>query len=77
MTAGIAANKPNAVETKALAMPGATARRLAEFAVASPANETITPQTVPNNPIKGETEAVVARKVMRLSSKVSWADEAR
>src|SRR5206468_7279194 len=77
MTAGIAANRPNAVAIRASAMPGATARNVATFALARPANEVITPQTVPNSPTKGVTDAVVARKVIRLSSRVNCADAAR
>src|SRR5206468_8632513 len=77
MTAGIAANKPHAVAIKASAMPGATARNVATFALARPAKEVITPQTVPNSPTNGATDAVVARKVMRLSSRVNCEAAAR
>ena len=71
MTAGIAANNPNAVAIKASAIPGATARSVAVFAFAKPANEVMTPHTVPKSPINGATEAVVARNVIRCSSRVS------
>src|SRR5215813_10174438 len=77
MTAGIAANRPNAVAIKASAMPGATARKVAVLALARPANEVITPQTVPNSPTNGVTDAVVARKFMRFSTRVSCAAEER
>src|SRR5262249_14003469 len=40
-------------------------------------NEVNTPQTVPNRPMNGATDAVVARNVKRLSSNVSCAAEAR
>src|SRR5208283_1364605 len=57
--AGIAANSPAAVVTRASAMPGATARRLAEPEVPRPEKASIMPQTVPNRPMKGVTLAVV------------------
>ena len=40
-------------------------------------NECMIPQTVPNNPIKGATEAVVASQLILRSSLVSWTEEAR
>ena len=62
MTAGIAANKPNAVANKASAIPGATIARLVFLEIAIDWNEFIIPQTVPNKPIKGAVEPTVARK---------------
>ena len=58
----MAANRPNAVAISASAMPGATARSVAVLAFARPVNEVMTPHTVPNKPMNGATEAVVARK---------------
>src|SRR4051812_26575791 len=73
----MAANKPNAVATRASAIPGATARSEAVLALARLAKDVITPQTVPNSPTKGATDAVVARKFMRFSTRVNCALEAR
>ena len=39
---------------------GATARKLAAPTSPRPENASITPQTVPNSPMKGDTEAMVA-----------------
>ena len=49
-----------AVVIEASEIPGATARRLAAPAVVNCWNASIMPQTVPNNPMNGETPAVVA-----------------
>src|SRR5438067_4586769 len=77
MTAGIAVNNPKAVVISASAIPGATARRVAMFEVESPLKVINTPHTVPNNPMNGATDAVVARNVRRLSSIVNCAAEVR
>src|SRR5437763_1651379 len=77
MTAGIAANRPKAVAISASAIPGATARSVAAFALPRLANDVMTPQTVPKSPMNGATEAVVARKFIRFSSRVSCALAAR
>src|SRR5258706_184568 len=60
MTAGTAVKSPAAVVIRASAMPGATARKLAAPAAPRPVKASITPQTVPNRPINGVTEPVVA-----------------
>src|SRR5258708_33011755 len=57
MRAGIAAKRPAAVVTRASAMPGATARRLAEPEVPRPEKASMMPQTVPKRPMKGATPA--------------------
>ena len=59
----MAANKPNAVANKASAIPGATIARLVFLDIAIDWKEFIIPQTVPNNPINGAVEPIVARKV--------------
>src|ERR1700674_5673586 len=64
----MAANNPAAVVINASAIPGATARKLAEPASPSPANASITPHTVQNNPMNGETEPVVASHDIHFSS---------
>ena len=61
ITAGIAANNPSAVANKASAIPGATTARLVFFEIAIDWNEFIIPQTVPNNPMNGEVEPIVAK----------------
>ena len=63
MTAGIAANRPNAVANNASAIPGATIARLVFLEIAIDWNEFIIPHTVPNRPTKGAVEPTVARKV--------------
>ena len=63
MTAGIAANKPNAVAKRASAIPGATIAKLVFLEIAIDWNEFIIPQTVPNKPMKGAVEPTVAKKV--------------
>src|SRR3989304_4622846 len=77
MTAGIAAKRPNAVAMRASAIPGATARKVATFAFDKPVNDRITPHTVPKSPTNGVTESAVARNVIRCSSMVTWAADAR
>ncbi len=59
---------PAAVVINASAMPGATTRRLAAPAEPSPENASITPHTVPNNPMNGVTDPVVASHGMNFSS---------
>ena len=68
ITAGIAVNSPAAVVTSASAMPGATARRLAAPASPSPVNASMIPHTVPNNPMNGVTDPVVASQGIHFSS---------
>ena len=63
MTAGMAAARPTAVAISDSAIPGATIAREAEPADPMPWNEFMIPQTVPNSPIKGVVEPVVARKL--------------
>ena len=72
----MAANRPAAVVTRASAMPGATARRLAEPAVPRPENASMMPQTVPNRPMKGVTPAVVASQDMPFSTRRTSSVEA-
>ena len=62
ITAGIAANKPNAVAINASEIPGATAFMVAWDASDSPKNAFTIPITVPNNPMYGLTEPTFARK---------------
>src|SRR4030042_3214140 len=68
MTAGIAATRPAAVAIRDSAMPGATI--VSDAAPADPMliKEVMIPQTVPNRPIKGVVEPVVARKLRYFSS---------
>ena len=68
MTAGIAANKPIAVAINASAIPGATICKVACLAPLNAIKACIIPQTVPNKPIYGLTEATVAKNGTRLSS---------
>ena len=63
ITAGIAASKPSAVANRASAIPGATIAKLVFLEIAIDWNEFIMPQTVPNKPIKGAVDPIVARKV--------------
>ncbi len=70
---GIAAASPIAVAIKASEMPGATTASEALPVVPIPWKAPIIPQTVPNRPIKGAVEPVVARKVRYFSNRwVSW-----
>ena len=62
-TAGIAAKSPCAVANNASAIPGATIAKLVFLDTAIDWNEFIIPHTVPNNPIKGAVDPIVARKV--------------
>ena len=62
MTAGMAASRPIAVASSASAMPGATTARLVDFEPAMAWNEVMMPTTVPNRPMKGAAEPMVARK---------------
>ena len=61
ITAGIAANKPNAVANKASAIPGATTANEVFLDIAIDWNEFIIPHTVPNKPMKGVVEPIVAK----------------
>ena len=61
ITAGIAANKPSAVANSASAIPGATIAKLVFLEMAMDWKEFIMPQTVPNKPIKGAVDPIVAR----------------
>ena len=45
-------------------MPGATAAIEVEPVMPIARNDCMMPQTVPNRPMKGQADAVVARKVM-------------
>ena len=69
----MAAKSPNAVAIRASAMPGPTARNVAVSALDKPMKDVSTPHTVPNNPMNGATDAVVARNVRRVSSNVTSA----
>ena len=60
-TAGIAAKSPKAVANKASAIPGATIARLVFLEIAIDWNEFIIPQTVPNNPMNGAVDPIVAK----------------
>src|SRR6266478_3245887 len=71
----MAVKSPAAVVTRASEMPGATARRLAEPAAPKPEKASMMPQTVPNRPMNGVTEPVVASQVMPFSTRrISSAD---
>ena len=67
----MAAASPTAVATSASAMPGATAS-MEPPPEAKPEKASMMPQTVPNKPMKGATEPMVASVAMRRSS-FSWA----
>ena len=67
MTAGMAANRPMAVANNASAIPGATTARLEFCSAAMAAKLRMMPHTVPNRPMNGATEPVVARKFRRLA----------
>ena len=69
MTAGMAASRPIAVASSASAMPGATTARLVDFEPAIAWNEVMMPTTVPNRPMKGAAEPMVARKPSLPSSR--------
>ena len=56
----MAANKPRAVAKRASAIPGATIARLVFLDIAIDWNEFIIPHTVPNKPIKGAVDPIVA-----------------
>ena len=68
ITAGIAASNPKAVAKRASAIPGATIARLVFLEIAIDWNEFIIPHTVPNKPIKGAVDPIVARKVKFFST---------
>ena len=55
----------------ASAIPGATAWIFEEWAADSPKKAVMMPHTVPNRPINGQVEPVVARNVIPDSSLVS------
>src|SRR5580693_6767620 len=76
ITAGIAAANPAAVVIKASEIPGATARSVAAPAVPNPWNASIMPQTVPNNPMKGVTEPVMASHGTLRSRRVISSEQA-
>ena len=57
----MAANSPSAVANNASAIPGATIAKLVFLDIAIDWKEFIIPQTVPNKPIKGAVEPIVAR----------------
>src|SRR6478752_3607176 len=60
MTAGMAAKRPMAVANSASAMPGATTASEVFFEAAMERNEVMMPQTVPNRPMKGADDPMVA-----------------
>src|SRR5205807_1197324 len=60
-TAGIAANSPMAVASRASVMPGATTARLVVLVFDMPIKLSMIPQTVPNRPTKGAVAPIVAR----------------
>ena len=64
----MAANKPRAVANNAYAIPGATIAKLVFLEIAIDWNEFIIPHTVPNKPIKGAVEPIVARNVKFFST---------
>ena len=70
MTAGIAAARPAAVAIKASAIPGATTAKEALFMTPIWRKDSMMPQTVPNRPMNGADEPVVARKFTPLSIRV-------
>ena len=57
----MAASKPKAVANKASAIPGATIAKLVFLEIAIHWKEFMMPQTVPNNPIKGAVDPIVAK----------------
>ncbi len=57
--------------------PGAIDTRLGEPASATPVNASITPQTVPSNPRKGEPLTAVASKIICDSSESAVSPTAR
>ena len=61
ITAGMAANRPRAVANNASAIPGATIAKLVFLEMAIDWNEFIIPQTVPNKPMKGAVDPIVAK----------------
>ena len=56
------------VAMSAPATPGAIVVRLAEFALAMPAKVSITPQTVPSNPMNGPPATAVESTIIPFSS---------
>ena len=71
MAAGMAANRPTAVAISASEMPGPTARRLVLPCWPRSRNARMMPSTVPNSPMNGVTDAVVASQFMLRSSLAS------
>ena len=59
----MAANNPKAVANSASAIPGATIAKLVFLEIAIDWKEFIIPHTVPNKPINGAVEPIVAKKV--------------
>ena len=57
----MAATSPMPVASSASAMPGATTARLVFWLMAICSKACLMPQTVPNSPMKGAVEPVVAR----------------
>ena len=72
----MATKSPAAVVMSASEMPGATARRLAAPALPRPEKASMMPQTVPNRPMNGETEPVVASQDMPFSARRTSSAEA-
>ena len=70
MTAGTAATRPIAVANSASAMWGPTVSRVALPLSAIDWNATMMPMTVPNRPMNGAADAVVARNGVPDSSRV-------
>ena len=60
----MAATSPNAVASKASAMPGATTARLVVWDLEIPMNAFMMPQTVPNRPTNGAVAPIVASMPM-------------
>src|SRR3984893_17750643 len=65
----MAVTKPAAVVKSASEMPGATARRLAAPAVASPEKASMIPEIFPKRPLNGDTDLVVSSQDMPFSAR--------
>src|SRR6266545_2074313 len=66
--AGMATSRPMTVAINAPATPGAIAVSVAAFALATPENVSMTPQTVPSSPINGPPATAVERMIIPLSN---------
>ena len=67
----MATSRPTTVAINAPATPGAIAVKLAWFALAMPAKVSMTPQTVPSNPMNGPPATAVDNTIMPFSSAIA------